>query len=175
MDKKFCIFDLDGTLVDSMPYWLSLEYEYLTARCSRSREELEALVDSLRPMTLLDAANVVIRELGLTSTPQQIADDMNAIMAEHYRLRVPLKPGVKEAAFADACKKANCQILLAPRFTVTKEVGFFWFSGRTKAVVEGIPAVLKTAEEIPFEKWMEYKKCSCPCRRGPAPGVPSLF
>ena len=86
-----------------------------------------------------------------------------------------LRPGCCEAAFADACKKANCQILLAPRFTVTKEVGFFWFSGRTKAVVEGIPAVLKTAEEIPFEKWMEYKKCSCPCRRGPAPGVPSLF
>ena len=88
---------------------------------------------------------------------------------------ITLRPGCCEAAFADACQKANCQILLAPRFTVTKEVGFFWFSGRTKAVVEGIPAVLKTAEEIPFEKWMEYKKCSCPCRRGPAPGVPSLF
>ena len=54
-----------------------------------------------------------------------------------------LKPGIKEAAFADACKKANCQILLAPRFTITKEVGFLWFSGSNKAVVEGVPAVLR--------------------------------
>ena len=69
-----------------------------------------------------------------------------------------LKPGMKEAAFADACAKANCQILLAPRFTVTKERGFLWFSGKDKAVVEGIPAVLKTAEEIPLEKWVDYQK-----------------
>lgn len=68
-----------------------------------------------------------------------------------------LKPGVKEAAFADACRKANCQILLAPRFTITKERGFLWFSGSDKAVVEGVPAVLKTAEEIPLEKWVEYQ------------------
>ena len=70
---------------------------------------------------------------------------------------ITLKPGVKEAAFADACAKAGCQILLAPRFTVTKERGIFYFCGSDKAVVEGVPAVLKTAEEIPLEKWVEMK------------------
>ncbi len=87
-----------------------------------------------------------------------------------------LKPGVKEAAFADACKKANCQILLAPRFTVTKETGFLWFSGGSKAVVEGVPAVLKTAEEIPLEKWVEYQSKLHPCKcNAPAlPGLPGL-
>ena len=79
-----------------------------------------------------------------------------------------IKPGLKEAAFADACKKANCQILLAPRFTVTKEVGILWFSGKSKVVVEGVPAVLKTAEEIPFEKWVELGKCWRPPCAGPA-------
>ena len=78
---------------------------------------------------------------------------------------ITLKPGVKEAAFADACRKAGCQILLAPRFTVTKETGFLWFCGKTKAVVEGVPAVLKTAEEIPLEKWVEMKaKLTPPAR-----------
>ena len=75
---------------------------------------------------------------------------------------ISLKPGIKEAAFADACRKANCQILLAPRFTVTKERGILWFSGSDKAVVEGVPAVLKTAEEIPLEKWVEYKSKFAP-------------
>lgn len=87
-----------------------------------------------------------------------------------------LKPGVKEAAFADACKKANCQILLAPRFTVTKETGFLWFSGSNKAVVEGVPAVLKTAEEIPLEKWVEYqsKLMPCKCNSSALPGIPGM-
>ena len=70
---------------------------------------------------------------------------------------ITFKVGVKEAAFADACKKANCQILLAPRFTITKTKGILGFSGEEQAVVEGIPAVLKTAEEIPLEKWIELK------------------
>ncbi len=90
-----------------------------------------------------------------------------------------LKPGVKEAAFADACKKANCQILLAPRFTVTKETGFLWFCGSLKATVEGVPAVLKTAEEIPLDKWVEMKsklapKCCCRGGMSMGVGVPAL-
>lgn len=89
---------------------------------------------------------------------------------------ITLKPGVKEAAFADACKKANCQILLAPRFTVTKEVGFLWFSGSNKAVVEGVPAVLKTAEEIPLEKWVEFHSKLGPKYRAPAmPAMPGFI
>lgn len=85
-----------------------------------------------------------------------------------------IKPGMKEAAFADACKKNKCQILLAPRYTVTEEVGFLWFSGSTKATVEGVPAVLKTAEEITLEKWVEYQKMLRPPRPAfpsPIPGV----
>lgn len=81
-----------------------------------------------------------------------------------------LTPGVKEAAFADACQKAGCQILLSPRFTVTKKVGFLFFSGETKAVVEGIPAVLKGAEEVPLDKWYEYQSKLPPAAPSPVPG-----
>lgn len=83
------------------------------------------------------------------SAPETFANEIGGPLA--------LKPGVKEAAFADACAKANCQILLAPRFTVTKRTGFLWFSGENKAVVEGIPAVLKSAEEVPLKDWYEYQ------------------
>ena len=71
-----------------------------------------------------------------------------------------LKPGVKEAAFQDACDKSGATILLAPRFTVTKKIGWFWFDGSTTVSVEGVPARLVGAEEV---------KCvppACPC--GPA-------
>ena len=32
MDKKFAIFDMDGTLIDSMVYWQRLASEYLFSR-----------------------------------------------------------------------------------------------------------------------------------------------
>ena len=90
---------------------------------------------------------------------------------------ITLTPGIKEAAFADACRKANCQILLAPRFTVTKERGILWFAGSDKAVVEGVPAVLEGAEEIPLEKWVEYQVKIAPTM-GPQlpklPGAPGM-
>ena len=58
--------------------------------------------------------------------------------------------GVAEAAFYDACNKAGATILLAPRFTVYKETGILWFSGKTKVTVEGVPAKLTGAEEVNF-------------------------
>lgn len=59
-----------------------------------------------------------------------------------------LKPGVREAAFHDACAKSGATILLAPRFTTHKETGFLWFYGKTKVTVEGVPAKLVSAEEV---------------------------
>ena len=32
MDKKFAIFDMDGTLIDSMGFWKNIAAEYLTAK-----------------------------------------------------------------------------------------------------------------------------------------------
>lgn len=69
-----------------------------------------------------------------------------------------LAPGVAEAAFYDACKKADASILLAPRFTVEKEAGWFWFNGRTKVMVEGVPAKLVGAEEV------KHPDLAAPCR-----------
>lgn len=53
-----------------------------------------------------------------------------------------------EAAFYDACKKSGATILLAPRYSITKKRGIFWFSGTTKVEVEGIPAKLTNAEIV---------------------------
>ena len=42
MDKKYAIFDMDGTLVDSMGFWKQLGVEYLTSR-GISREAAEGV------------------------------------------------------------------------------------------------------------------------------------
>jgi hypothetical protein len=77
-----------------------------------------------------------------TKSPDTFANEIGG------PIRLNLKPGEAEAAFYDACNKAGATILLAPRFTVHKETGWFWFNGRTKVTVEGVPAKLVGAEEV---------------------------
>lgn len=109
MNKKFAIFDMDGTLVDSMGYWQNMEREYLTSRGVKPDPALEGLIARLKPMTLLDAARAFIAELGFSGTPERIAAEMNSIMRRHYARDVPLKPGVKEYLRAlVSCGAALC-------------------------------------------------------------------
>ena len=62
-------------------------------------------------------------------------------------------PTVANAAVYDACSKSGASILLAPRFITEEETGFLWFSGKTTITVEGVPARITGAEEIPVEQW----------------------
>ena len=91
MDKKFAIFDMDGTLIDSMGFWENLATEYLTAR---GVAEIPAkLLEQIKPMTMSESAELFQRTFGLTG---DVEAEMNAIMDEHYRKDIPLKPGVRE-------------------------------------------------------------------------------
>lgn len=86
-----------------------------------------------------------------TSAPDTFANEIGGPLT--------LKPGVKEAAFYDACAKSGATILLAPRFTVTNKVGWFWFNGSEKVTVEGVPARLVSAEEV------KHVEAPAACRR----------
>jgi len=69
-------------------------------------------------------------------------------------------PTVADAALYDACSKVGAQILLAPRYTVTKEAGILWFDGSTTVTVEGVPARLVGAEEVECKG---PAPAGCPC------------
>ena len=111
MDKGFAIFDMDGTLVDSMGYWTHLGEEFLRRK---GRDDLPAdLWDRLKTKTMPQCAEYFIRHFGLAGTAAGLEEEMNAVMAEHYRRDVPLKPGAGEylAALArrgvDMCVATN--------------------------------------------------------------------
>lgn len=93
MDKPFAIFDMDGTLIDSMSYWADLGAEFLSRKGAQMTEEIR---ERIKPMTMTESAALFIREFGLPGTPESVAAEMNDMMDEHYRSDIPLKSGVRE-------------------------------------------------------------------------------
>lgn len=91
MDKQFAIFDMDGTLIDSMIFWKNLATEYLTSKGVTNVPT--DILEQIKPMTMSESAALFVQEFGLTGDPEA---EMNAMMDEHYRKDIPLKPGVKK-------------------------------------------------------------------------------
>ena len=108
MDKKFCIFDMDGTLVDSMPIWKSLGKDYLEARGHRPTQ---AQLAAMGPMTMLEGAAFLMETFGVAGPPERIIEEMHAVMEGHYRTDIPLKPGVRD--YLDRLKGEGARLCVA--------------------------------------------------------------
>ena len=91
MNRQFAIFDLDGTLVDSMGYWTMLAEEYLRSQgVAQIPPELTARIEA---MTVPESAALFAEEFPLRKTAREIASEMYARIEAHYRQDVPLLPG----------------------------------------------------------------------------------
>ena len=91
MDKRYAIFDMDGTLVDSMVFWKNLACEYL--RSKGVREIPADILARIKTMTMSESAALFRAGFGLTG---DLEGEMNAMMDRHYHRDIPLKPGVSE-------------------------------------------------------------------------------
>ena len=94
MDKQYAIFDMDGTLVDSMVYWKDLYKEYLNTK--GVLHVPDSIREKIKPMTMTESAALFIEEFGIEGSPEAIAEEMNALMDTHYCKDIPLKKGIKE-------------------------------------------------------------------------------
>lgn len=109
MDKKFAIFDLDGTLVDSMSYWSQLAEEYLH---SRGVEQVpNEVLEAIKPMTMEESADLFRRTFGLEVSPSHMIAQMERMMDAHYRNDIPLKNGV--AAYLERLHQAGTAMCVA--------------------------------------------------------------
>ena len=88
---KGAIFDCDGTLLDSMQMWLKAEEEYLLALKHMPRPDL---IDAVRPLSSLEAADYLKTEYGILKTIEQINNERNTMLEDYYFNKAGLKDGV---------------------------------------------------------------------------------
>ena len=87
------IFDLDGTLLDSMFIWDTIGENYLR---TLGKEPHEDLKETFMTLTLEEAAEYYREHYKVTLSVTEIVDSINAMVEGIYRTKVTLKPGVTD-------------------------------------------------------------------------------
>lgn len=92
-DIDAVIFDLDGTLVDSMWMWKTIDIEYLNKYGLEFPKDLQS---SIEGMSFTETAIFFKDKFNLKDSLDQIKSDWNKMAWDKYLYEVPLKEGVLE-------------------------------------------------------------------------------
>lgn len=88
---KAVIFDLDGTLVDSMGLWRDIDIEFLSARGIEYQDDLQKLIEG---MSFTETAVFFKEYYRLEESVEELKVIWNQMAESKYRHAVPLKSGV---------------------------------------------------------------------------------
>lgn len=97
MDIKAAIFDMDGTLVDSLMIWDVLWQNFSERYLGGAHFEPTLKDDkAIRTLPLKDAMELIHNNYNIGKNGQELLDTANAIMIDFYSNSVKLKDGVRE-------------------------------------------------------------------------------
>ncbi len=112
MKIKAAIFDMDGTLVDSLwfweMYWEKLGKTFLNIDGFRPSKKDDSTV---RTMTMVAAMDLIHKNYNIGKTTEEVLDFANKAMADFYRYDVTAKDGVIE--FLELLKSKGAKMCVA--------------------------------------------------------------
>lgn len=104
---KCAVFDVDGTLLDSMGMWNSITYEYADFKNIYAPEDLSKRMNKLS----LTGCAMLYKELGAEGTVEEIAAEIVEMARERYRAVIKEKPGARE--FIKSLREKGVHIAIA--------------------------------------------------------------
>lgn len=102
------IFDMDGTLIDSMYLWEDIGVKY--AR-SQGVEPKPGFEEEISEMSMEMVSEYIQKEYGISQTADEIRAGINKLVEPLYRDEVPAKKGVM--AFLDEMKRRGVPMCVA--------------------------------------------------------------
>ena len=90
---KYSIFDLDGTLLDSMPAWNDLGENYLLKNGINPPDNLNEIIVS---MSMLETAVYFQEAFKIELETEVIVEEIKNLIEDKYKYELKLKPYVKE-------------------------------------------------------------------------------
>lgn len=146
-NKKAMIFDLDGTLVDSMWMWYDIDVEYLGRFGFTIPEGLQADIEG---MSFSETAVYFKERFNIPDSLDKIKEDWNQMAWDKYTNEVPMKEGAAE--FIKECRKRGILLGIA--------------TSNSRELVENIIAVHSMKEDF------ACIMTGCDVKRGkPAPDI----
>ena len=119
---KAVLFDLDGTLVDSMWVWKDIDIEYL----GKFGHALpDGLQNEIEGMSFSETAVYIKNKFQIPDPVEKMKADWNRMAWDKYTHEVPLKDGALE--FLDHCHKNDIRLGLA-----TSNSSVLWHSSQNK-------------------------------------------
>ncbi|MDP4133799.1 MAG: HAD family phosphatase [Bacillota bacterium] len=121
MDFTTAIFDLDGTLIDSIHVWEKVDIKWLSMHNIKPERHL---LNRFKVMNFDEAVSFVQEELGVKETAEYIIDTWSSMVKNEYAHNIPLKKGARELltkyknegkriALATSCVRECCESVLA--------------------------------------------------------------
>ena len=109
---KAAVFDIDGTLIDSMPIWEDLDAEFLkTQGIELSEQEKQELNASMWTMTVDEGIRYLKETYALSLPEEAIRKALDDVIEHFYVYEVPAKPGMRE--LVEALHDAGVPMALA--------------------------------------------------------------
>ena len=87
------LWDMDGTLVDTEPYWIAAEHELVAAHGGEWNDEF---AHQLVGNALEVSAQLIIDKSGIGLTVPEIIDALLDRVVRHVEVEVPWRPGARE-------------------------------------------------------------------------------
>lgn len=117
MTEKAIIFDLDGTLLDSMDAWMNVDKKFLA---ENEIEYPDGLEEKMKTLGYKDACQVFVDSFEINMTCQQIMDRIKELIEGEYRDIIEIKPFVREYIKSRKEKRIKMCVLTACHHSLAK-------------------------------------------------------